>query len=154
MLGNIWIPFDRRRANENHLDTRRPEEPASLFSNSSQVGRYQGLPRTVILARLNYDLLLLVSRCLSYFGSPVVESPSSPYIDTEKHGFSPQMFSPSCRMKPLEARDGWTSRRNVKGRGTRCDDENSSSFFHRYLQGNGEKEQNNWVFFLPKCEPE
>lgn len=48
----------------------RPKNYFLLFSNSGQVCRHRRFPPTdmdsAILARLNYDLLLLVSRCLSY----------------------------------------------------------------------------------------
>lgn len=71
MPGNIRAPFDRRRANGNHLEA---EEVLPLLLNSGQVRRQRRFPPTdmdsAILARLNYDLLLLVSRCLSYSGLP------------------------------------------------------------------------------------
>lgn len=98
MPGNICTPFDRRRTNGNHLKAE--ELPSPLLSNSSQVCRQRCFPPTdmvsTILARLNYDLLLLVSHCLSYSSLPSCFPYPSLYsshlsvsflADAEKHRF-------------------------------------------------------------------
>lgn len=104
MPGNICTPFDRRRTNGNHLETEELLLPCFRIPV-----RYVGsgafhLPTwtLAILARLNYDLLLLVSRCLSYSGLPSrclaclhllirVTCQSAPLADPKK-----QLFSHKC----------------------------------------------------------